>query len=293
MKIAKTREEKAIALVVYTVLTLFAVSTLYPFVNILAKAFSSYEANLTGAVFMWPNGFQVQTMLNVLTKQQFWKAFWVSVRVAGVGTVLSLWISSMAAYALSRPRLRGRTAYTVMFVFTMMFSGGMVPTYIVVRSLGLMNKLWAMILPGVINVYNLLVLKSAFEGVPVSIEESAKIDGASHMRIYSRIMLPVILPTLAAVSLFLVVGFWNEYWSAMLYITSNNLKPIQLYLLDIVNFAMDTSNINSAEAIMALTDAPQAIRAATIIAATLPILAVYPFVQKYFVKGVMIGSVKE
>ncbi|HML46983.1 MAG TPA: carbohydrate ABC transporter permease [Clostridia bacterium] len=169
----------------------------------------------------------------------------------------------------------------------------MVPTYILMRSLKLLNKLAVLILPGAVSVYNMLVLKSAFEGVPGSIEESAKIDGASNLRIFWKIMLPVVLPSIAAVSLFLIVGFWNEYWGAMLYITRNDLKPLQLYLLDIVNFAMDTSNINTADALMALTDAPQAIRAATIIAATLPILLVYPFVQKYFVKGVMIGSVKE
>lgn len=293
MRIAKTGEEKAIGVVVYTLLALFALSTLYPFVNILAKAFSSYEANITGNVFMWPRGFQTQTMLNVVGKRQFWMAFWVSLRVAGIGTLLSLTVSGAAAYALSRPRLRGRTALTVLFVFTMMFSGGMVPTYLVIRSLKLINKLASIYLPAAVSVYNLLIMKSAFESVPPSLEESALIDGASNFTVFRKIMLPVVMPTLAAVSLFLAVGFWNEYWSAMLYITSNDLKPIQLYLLDIVNFAMDTSNINSAEGIMALTDAPQAIRAATIIATTIPVLLLYPFVQKYFVKGVMIGSVKE
>ncbi len=293
MRISKTREEKVIAVIVYIALGLFALSTLYPFINILAKAFSSYEANITGRIFMIPEGFQVQTMKNVVLKQQFWKALWVSLRIAVGGTALSLLLSGMAAYALSRARLHGRSFFTVAFVFTMMFSGGMVPTYIVVRELGLLNKLWAVILPNAISVYNMLIMKSAFESVSPSLEESAKIDGASNFTVFWRIMLPVVMPTIAAVSLFFAVGFWNEYWSAMLYITKNDLKPIQLYLLDIVNFAMDTSNINSAEGLMALTDAPQATRAATIIAATIPVLLVYPFVQKYFVKGVMIGSVKE
>ncbi len=293
MRISKTREEKIIAVIVYITLGLFALSTLYPFINILAKAFSSYEANITGRIFMIPEGFQVQTMKNVVLKQQFWKALWVSLRIAVCGTALSLLLSGMAAYALSRSRLHGRSFFTVAFVFTMMFSGGMVPTYIVVRELGLLNTLWAVILPNAISVYNMLIMKSAFESISPSLEESAKIDGASNFTVFWRIMLPVVMPTIAAVSLFFAVGFWNEYWSAMLYITKNDLKPIQLYLLDIVNFAMDTSNINTAEGLMALTDAPQAIRAATIIAATIPVLLVYPFVQKYFVKGVMIGSVKE
>lgn len=293
MKIKKTSEERAIAIVVYTVLGLFAASTLYPFINILAKAFSSYEANITGSVFMWPKGFQLQTMANVLGKQQFWRAFWVSLRIAALGTALSLLVSGMAAYALSRTRLRGRTFFTVLFVFTMMFSGGMVPTYMVIRSMKMLNTIWSVILPGVISVYNMLIIKSAFEAVPPSLEESAKIDGASNITIFLRVMLPVIMPTMAAVTLFLAVGYWNEYWSSMLYITREELKPIQLYLLDIVNFAMDTSNINSAEGLMALTDAPQGIRAATIIATTIPVLLVYPFVQRYFIKGVMIGSVKE
>ncbi len=290
MPIQKTRQEKNMCIIIYGILSFFVLSTIYPFINILAKAFSGYEANITGSVFMLPKDFQTQTMANVITKLQFWKAFWVSLRVSVFGTALSIIVSGMAAFVLSRSKLRGRTLLTVVFIFTMMFSGGIVPTYIVIRSLKLLNTIWSLFLPGAISVYNMLILKSAFESVPPSLEESAKIDGASNITIFIKIMLPVVMPSFAAVSLFLSVGYWNEYWSAMLYITNNNLKPIQLYLLDIINFAMDTTNT---DAIMALNDAPQAIRAATIIAATIPILLVYPFVQKYFVKGVMIGSVKE
>ncbi|MCI9336644.1 MAG: carbohydrate ABC transporter permease, partial [Lachnospiraceae bacterium] len=204
---------------------------------------------------------------------------------------LSLFFSSLAGYVLSRERLKGRSFLTACFVFTMMFSGGMIPNYILVRSLHMLDTLWSLFLPNVINVYNMLIIKTAFEGTPPALEESAKVDGASNPRIFLSIMFPMIAPSVAAVSLFLAVGYWNEYWSAILYITKNGLKPIQLYLLDVVNYASDP--LSGTESTFAFQDAPEGIKSATIIVATLPILALYPFVQKYFVKGVMIGSVKE
>lgn len=283
--------ERALTAAIYILLGAFSLSTLYPFVNIIAKAFSGYTPNVTGAVGLWPMEFQTGTFMRVLTNPQFFTSFWVSLRVTVLDTGLSLFFSSLAGYVLSRERLKGRSFLTACFVFTMMFSGGMIPNYILVRSLHMLDTLWALFLPNVINVYNMLIIKTAFEGTPPALEESAKVDGASNFRIFYSIMFPMIAPSVAAVSLFLAVGYWNEYWSAIMYITKNALKPIQLYLLDVVNYASDP--LSGTESTFDFQDAPEGIKSATIIVATLPILALYPFVQKYFVKGVMIGSVKE
>lgn len=290
-KVKRPPQERVMMAVIYTVLALFSLSTLYPFINIIAKAFSGYTANVTGSVLLWPKDVQTGTFIRVVTNPQFFTSFWVSVRVTVYGTLLSLFFSSMAGYVLSRERLKGRSFLTACFVFTMMFSGGMIPNYILVRSLHMLDTLPSLFLPNVISVYNMLILKTAFEGTPPALEESAKVDGASNFRIFLSIMFPVVMPSLAAVSLFLAVGYWNEYWSAIMYITKNELKPIQMYLLDIVNYASDP--LSGVESTFAFQDAPEGIKSATIIVSTLPVLLLYPFVQKYFVKGVMIGSVKE
>lgn len=290
MHIKKTKDEKILMTIIYIILTLFCISTLYPFINIIAKAFSGYTANVTGSVQLFPKEFQVGTIKRVITNPQFFKSFFVSMRVTIFGTGISLFVSSIAGYVLSREHLRGRSFLTACFVFTMMFSGGMIPNYLLIKSLGMLNTIFALFIPGAISVYNMLILKSSFEGVPPALEESAKIDGASNFRIFAQIMLPVIMPTIAAVSLFLAVGYWNEYWSAIMYITDNDLKPMQMYLFDIINFASDP--LSGTDSTFAFQDAPEGIKAATIIISTIPILILYPFVQKHFVKGVMIGSVK-
>lgn len=288
----KSKQDIFVDFIVYLTLILLALSTLYPFINIIAKAFSGYSANSAGRVTVVPIDFQVDTFLGVIASGSYLKSLFVSARVAIAGTILGLLVSGMAAYALSRKRLRGRKGLTVMFVFTMMFSGGMIPGYILMSNLHLLNTIWVLFVPGAINVYNMLILKSSFEGLPESLEESAKIDGATNMRIFFSIMLPISLPTIAAISLFFAVGYWNEYWGALMYITSNDLKPLQLYLLDVINRASDVLS-GGVDASLSMKDSVEGVRAATILASTIPILFVYPFLQNYFVKGIMIGSVKE
>jgi len=279
-----SKRERSLLVLVYVILFLWAAVTLYPPLNILAKAFSGYEANVAGRV--------VSTFRKVVGSKDFLNSFMISVEITVMGTIVSVLVSSMAAYALSRKRLHGRTKFTVLFVFTMMFGGGLIPNYILIKGLGLLNTRMALFLPNAISVYNMLILKSSFESIPPSLEESAKIDGAKNIDIFFRIMLPVSIPTIAAVSLFLAVGYWNEYWSALMYITKDELKPLQLYLYDVISYYTSDS-LNRADTAMLATDSPEGIKAVTIVAATLPIILVYPFIQKFFVKGVMIGSVKE
>jgi putative aldouronate transport system permease protein len=292
IKLLYSKNERILLAVIYVILFFALAVTLYPQLNILAKAFSGYEANVTGRVTILPIDFQVHTFKKVVCSKNFLTSFLNSLYITVIGTILSVLVSAMAAYALSRKRLHGRTAFTILFVFTMMFGGGLIPNYILIKELGLLNTRLALFLPNAISVYNMLILKSSFEAIPQSLEESAKIDGARNLDIFFRIMLPVSVPTIAAVSLFLAVGYWNEYWSALMYITKDELKPLQLYLYDVISYYTSDS-LNRADASMLEMDSPEGIKAVTIIAATLPIIVLYPFIQKFFVKGVMIGSVKE
>lgn len=289
-KVREKGADKAFVIMIYVLLALLAILTIYPFINIIAQAFSGYIPNVQGKVFLLPIEFQTGTFKRVVLSAKYLKSAWISLRVTLIGTVLSLIFTSFAAYPLSRRRLRGRRFVTAAFVFTMMFSGGIVPTYILMRSLKLINSIWAMILPA-LSVYNMLVLKSNFESIPPSLEESAQIDGASDFKMFLRIMVPVSIPTYAAITLFMSVGYWNSYQSAVLYITKAHLKPLQMYLVDVINYAADP--LKNLDSTMMEMDSPGGVQACAILAATVPVLLVYPFFQRYFVKGIMIGSVKE
>ncbi|KAI7258995.1 hypothetical protein KC345_g10412 [Hortaea werneckii] len=264
--------------------------TLLPFANVLSKSVSEEWAITSGKVGIFPVGFQLDTMKFVVTSSQFLHSLLISVIVTLVGTLLSLLVTAMTAYPLSKRELPGSGILIVMFIFTMMFSGGIIPNYLLIRQLGLINHLGSLILPALINVFNMLVIKSYFESLPESLEESAKLEGARNYTILFRIILPLSAPVLATIGLFYAVSFWNDYFNPMLYINSSNLKPLQLYLQDIVMNA-DSSSLNrSADDLMNVP--AEGVRAATVIASTVPILLVYPFLQKYFIKGVLIGSVK-
>jgi putative aldouronate transport system permease protein len=214
----------------------------------------------------------------------------ISIILTLVGTFLSLLVTTVTAYPLSKPNLRGRKWLLLMFIFTMLFSGGLIPMYLLMQNLHLVNKLPVLFLPGMVNVFNMLIIKNYFEGLPDGLEESAKLDGAGNIRVLVSVVLPLSLPVLATIALFFAVGYWNDYFASMIYITNPELKPLQLYLKELLvassgDFLKD--NIDAA-----LNTTPQSIQAASILLATIPILLVYPFLQKYFVKGVLVGSVK-
>ncbi|WP_317890153.1 carbohydrate ABC transporter permease [Paenibacillus sabuli] len=268
----------------------FGLVTLLPFVNLTAKSLSSEAAVVSGSVNLWPVGFQLGTYQYVLEDAMFLTSLGNSVLLAVVGTALGLFVTTITAYPLSRLRLRGRKWLLLMFVFTMLFSGGLIPMYLLMQALGLVNTMPALFLPAAINVFNLLIIKNYFEALPDSLEESAKIDGASNVRTLFRIMLPLSLPVMATIALFFAVYFWNDYFTAMIYITNQDLKPLQLFLKELLVSSSSEFLKDNVDA--ALNTTPQSIQAASILLATLPILLVYPFLQKYFVKGVLVGSVK-
>jgi putative aldouronate transport system permease protein len=281
--------ERIFGIVNYVLLSLAVVVTLAPFLHVLAKSVSRESAVMAGQVTLWPIGFNLKTYRVVLGGQDFWRAFRVSVFVTITGTLLHVLVTGMAAYVLSRVYLVGRRFLTFLFVFTMLFSGGLIPTYLVVRRLGLVGSLWALILPSVVSTFNLIVLRNYFSGIPKDLEESAKLDGASNLTVFFKIMFPLAMPSIATISLFTAVGLWNNYFGAMIYVNQKSMYPLSLYLrsvvvdadADLVNLNPEIANLN-----------PESVRSATVMAATVPILLVYPLLQRYFVTGMTLGAVK-
>ncbi|BFT71937.1 carbohydrate ABC transporter permease [Paenibacillus sp. P36] len=282
--------EKVFTVLNYVFFLLLGLSTIFPFVNLIAKSLSSEAAVVSGMVSLYPIDFQIGTYQYVARNAMFMNAFTISITVTLIGSLLSLFMTTLAAYPLSKPRLRGRKFFILLYLFTMLFSGGLIPTYLLMHTLHLIDKLPVLFLPYMINVYNMLIIKNYFEGLPDSLEESAKIDGASNMTILWRIILPLSLPVLATIGLFYAVTYWNDYFTSLIYINSADMKPLQLYLKELFVSSTDAFLRTNVDA--SLNVSPQSIQAASIILATLPIVIVYPFLQKYFVKGVLVGSVK-
>ncbi|MFD0616054.1 carbohydrate ABC transporter permease [Paenibacillus sp. GCM10027629] len=282
--------EKVFTVFNYCVFILIGITTLVPFINLLAKSLSSEDAVVSGRVGLFPVGIQFDTYKYVLQDSLFLTSLKTSVLLTVIGTGLSLIMTTMTAYPLSKVRLRGRKWLLLMFVFTMLFSGGLIPTYLLMHNLNLVNTFAVLFLPAMVNVFNMLIIKNYFEGLPDSLEESGKLDGAGNIRILIHIMLPLSLPVLATIALFFAVAFWNDYFTAMIYITDPELKPLQLYLKELIVSSSGDFLKNNVD--LAINMTPQSIQASSILLATIPILLVYPFLQKYFVKGVLVGSVK-
>lgn len=290
--IRKTGEDIAIDIFVYVLIVIMLVLTLYPVLNIFSKAFSNETSIISNQITFYPIGFQLSTMRYVLSSSMFSNAFKNSVIVTIVGTALSVIVTAMAAYPFSKRNLVFYKPLIMLFVFTMWFGGGLVPTYLAYKTLGLLNSLSVLILPGAISVYNMLLLKNYYEALPEALEEAARIDGANKARILFQIVIPLSMPVLATVCLFTAVGLWNDFYTPMMFNTRSQLKTLSQYLYDIVaESGTDLTMSTNADDMMNNT-LPEAVRAASIIASITPILVVYPFLQKYFVKGVLIGSVK-
>jgi putative aldouronate transport system permease protein len=287
--------EKIFNLFNYSIFILMGAATIFPFLNLIAKSLSSEAAVISGMVTLFPVDLQWGTYKFVLKDQMFLNSIKISIIVTVLGTLSSMFLSVITAYPLSRIRLRARKFLIMFFVFTMLFSGGLIPTYLLMHSLNLVDTLPVLILPGMLSIFNLLIIKNFFEALPESMEESAKIDGASNTTILFRIVVPLSMPVFATIALFYAVGYWNDYFTSMIYITSPSLKPMQLYLKEMLVAVGDIFlrvNSGNVDVNRAMNASPQSIQAASIILATIPILCVYPFLQKYFVKGVMLGSVK-
>lgn len=269
--------------VIYVIIGLFTLACVIPFWYVIMSSFSQ-----TPGFFI--KNFTLDGYKYIFSTNTLMRSLGNTVYITVIGTVLKLLVTSMMAYALAETTVPGRKLLLNLVIFTMLFSGGMIPTYFIVRGTGLMNSLWSLIIPGLINPFNLIVMKNFFQGIPADIRESARIDGCHEMVLLFRIVLPLSTASLATFGLFYAVGLWNTYMSAMLYIPDNSKWPIQSLLRQIVYVSSSIGNEDAVDSEVALL--ASSIKMAVIIVATVPIICLYPFLQKHFAKGIMVGAVK-
>ncbi|MFD2614327.1 carbohydrate ABC transporter permease [Paenibacillus gansuensis] len=264
-----------------------------PLIHILAVSFSDKASVNANLVNFWPVGFNLDAYQKTISNPVFISALWNSVQRVVIGTALSMAVIILAAYPLSKDssRLKGRSVWAWFFVFTMLFSGGLIPTYIVVSKLHLNNTVWALVLPGAVSVWNLILLMNFYRNVPKELEEAADIDGANQLQTLWNVYLPISMPSLATLTLFTLVGHWNSWFDGLIYMNRPELHPLATYLQTIVveqNLSDIITNVNDAAKLT-----QRSVKAAQIFIAVVPVLLVYPFLQRHFVKGMVLGAVKE
>lgn len=274
----------------YIFLALCAYATLFPFINIIATSLSSSRAINAGEVFMWPIEFNIDAYNNLIRDGQLIVAMKNTAIITFVGTALNMLFTIMAAYPLSKARLKGRNVMLMAILFTMLFSGGLIPNFLLINTLGLVDSYWSLWLPALISAYNMFVMKSFLEGLPEELEESAAIDGASEFTILWRIILPLSKPVIAALTLFYAVGWWNSYMNVLIYIRSTDKLSLMVKLYQMIDLV--STDLLRGEGVLQALITPEGIRAAAVVFAIVPILCVYPFLQKHFIKGVLLGSIK-
>lgn len=273
-------------------LVFVAICTL-PFINVIAISLSSKSAILRGDVSLWPVEFTTKAYEAIAGDKSMWHSLFYTIGLTALYTVLSMVLTVLIAFPLTMKRLKGRKFFTMFIVFTMYFSGGTIPIYLNIKELGLLDSMWALVLPGLVSTFNVIIMKNFFASLPYELSEAAFIDGANDFQILLHIYLPLSYSSLATLSLFYAVGRWNSFSDALYYITSRNLQPLQLKLYNLIKGAQAIEvTVMEGNANEVASSLSESIESATIIFATLPILLVYPFVQRYFVKGVTMGAVK-
>lgn len=284
---------------IYILLSLLAFMTFYPFWNALVISFNSGMDTSMGGVTFWPRVWTLENYGIVFNDARLLNAFFISVGRTVIGTAASILFTAIFAYGISKRELMGRKFYMILCIITMYFSGGLIPSFLLIRELGLMNSFWVFIIPSLISVWNMIIFRTFFQGLPAGLEESAKIDGSGNWGIFFRIVIPLSGPVIATLSLFTAVYHWNDWFGPSIYISNENLLPIQTMLKQILNSNIvsdQMSQLDSAaqgQLAKMRTVTSKSLSMATMMVATIPIIMVYPFVQKYFVKGVLIGSLKE
>lgn len=287
--INKFRLSDAVMMLVVTILCL---SCIVPFIHLAAKSISSNTAVVAKQVFFWPVDITFDAYVSLFKDGSMVYSFGYSVVVTLIFTLLGMIACTCAAYPLSKKRLKGRTLLTFLLMFPMYFSAGLIPGYLLMKDLNLLDTMWVLILPLIYSPYNMLIMKTYFQSsIPDSLEESAFLDGATNFQILFKIVMPLSKPIIATLSLFYAVGRWNSYADNMYYINSDSLKLIQYKLYQMVASATEAQTTSLSEA-AAVTSTPEVLQAASVMFVTIPIICIYPFLQKYFVKGIMIGAVK-
>ena len=276
-----------------TVLILLALSCLLPFVNAIAISLSEDQYVSAGRVLFWPKGFTTVSYRYLINRDSFWNSFRISIIRCVLGTAITLVLVMLTAYPLSKDRskLKGRSLYSWYFFITMLVSGGMIPLYLLINSLKMRNTIWSLVLPGALPAYYVVLMLNFFRQIPIELEEAATIDGAGHLRTLFQVYIPVSLPSLATITLFSLVGHWNNWFDGTIYISQPDKLPLMTFLRNAVS-NLNMSEMTSADMELMKLLSDRSLKCAQIITATIPILCVYPFLQRYFVKGMVVGSVK-
>ncbi|ADL68507.1 binding-protein-dependent transport systems inner membrane component [Thermoanaerobacterium thermosaccharolyticum DSM 571] len=288
----KESKQYKIFKVVNTIIMIIVILvTLYPFWYLVSLSLSSEKYVYAGLVSIFPRGFTLKTYQVLLAEKEFWTSYKNTIIYTIVGTLISLFLSTLLAYPLSKKRLKGRGIILGFVVFTMFFSGGLIPTYLLVNALGMRNTIWGVVLPGAVSTFNVIVMKTFFEGIPTELEEAAQVDGMSTYGILLKIILPLSKPIMYVMALFYAVGVWNNWFGPFIYLDDNTKFPVALYLRNIIVGSQQTA-VSSTSDVNNLAQISATVKSASVILTSIPIMMVYPFIQKYFVQGVMIGSLK-
>lgn len=285
----KSTGSRIFSIVNSTLLILISLTCLLPFINVIASSFASTQEVVAKRFILFPTTFSLDAYRYILSTPTIFNGLGVSIGVTVVGTIVSMILTALMAYGLSRKYLLGRNIINFIVVFSMLFSGGMIPTFLVVKSLGLIDSYWSLILPVSLNAFNMIIMRNFFQALPDSLEESAKIDGATDFGVFLKIMLPLALPSIATISLFYAVTYWNTYMTAILYLNDSTKWPIQVLLRQIV---IVSSGMQAEGTSVDVIPPAQTVKMAVIVVATIPMLIAYPFVQKHFTKGALLGAVK-
>ncbi|MFE5323224.1 carbohydrate ABC transporter permease [Paenibacillus sp. NPDC056579] len=285
-------DEKVFDAIVNTLAALVLVAVLYPLLFIVSASFSDPALVLNGEVLLLPKQVTLEAYKNVFENEQIWNGYLNSIIYTAVGTAINLIMTTLAAYPLSRPDLPGRGGIMFFVTLTMFFSGGLIPSYLLVKSLGMVNTMWALIIPGAVATYNLIVMRTYFQSsIPWELQEAAHMDGCSNWKLLTHVILPLSKPILAVMVLFYAVGHWNSYFNALIYIRNKELYPLQLVLREVL-MVSQADAVDSNVGLESKVLLAESIKYVVIIISSLPVLLMYPFVQRHFVKGVMIGSLK-
>ncbi|MBD2843657.1 carbohydrate ABC transporter permease [Paenibacillus sp. IB182496] len=288
--IRSTRGERLFDVCNILLLLLLGISTLYPFMYVLTISLSTPADAARESLHVLPTAPTFEAYGKIFEHPQLWRAYLNTIVRTALGVALVIVVLSLVAYPLSRRTFPHRKFITFLFVFSMLFSGGLIPTYLLIKQLHLLDTIWALVLPGAVSAFRVIILRNFFEAVPGEVIESARIDGARELTIFARIMLPLSVPVLAVIALWTAVGHWNAWFDALIYISDPDKQVLQLFLRRTV---LENASLTPDQQLLDPTQyTPETLKAATIMTVSLPILLVYPFVQRYFVKGIMLGSVK-
>ncbi|WP_127579302.1 carbohydrate ABC transporter permease [Paenibacillus koleovorans] len=288
----KTKSDRFVDVILYTSMVLFGLATLFPLYYVVVMSITPItEVLRNGGFVVIPEKTTLEAYKFIFSSNRVPNALKITIIVTSVGTFLNIMVTMLLAYPLSKKFLPGRNYVLMGIVFTMLFSGGLIPLYLVVRATHMLNTIWALIIPGLVSSFNMLIMKTYFENLPAEIEEAAKVDGCSDMQTLLRIVLPLSMPIIATLGLFYGVGHWNAYFAGVMYLTDKDMMPIQVVLRNMIISPSVSQELNVTSQDMQQLP-PETVKMATVVVAIIPILIIYPFLQKYFVKGMLIGSIK-